>query len=207
MRMIEYSHKNFQTPTKFGLSNKKALNVFRQNIESLTVKSVRLRKPETSSYIIRTSTRSQCFVTLMAKKMLLVNSAFDTGEGPKLTRADFLKAEWLRATQANGRPGLKNTTNPKVDVVGIITLNIWLDDSRAKVVSGVVRNLAVLILLETSVIDRFVRTSLPPDKRYSLIIPSQYRYSLPKIWQKSERTRMTRHKTRWLQKKNMPHVW
>lgn len=104
-------------------------------------------------------------VSLMDNKMHPVNSTFDTAAGPKLVREGLLEAEWLKAVQANNRPPLRNVINQKISVVETIHLLVRMGDSRVRVRLGVVRNLAVPVLLETSFIDMFVKGIFSPERR------------------------------------------
>lgn len=82
---------------------------------------------------------------------------FETGAGPDFILDDFLEKEWLKDLQANSRPAFKNATNQNVTVFGTITVLVRIGDSGVRVVFGVVRELAVPLLSETSYIDIFVK--------------------------------------------------
>lgn len=78
-----------------------------------------------------------------------INSFFDTGAGKNLIREDILQTEWLRAIQSKTQQALQNATNQKVSVVGTIMLHFRMTNCRVGVIFGLVRNLAVPVLLDT----------------------------------------------------------
>lgn len=89
-------------------------------------------------------------VGLMANKMHTVNYVFEKGAGPSPLRKDIREAERTRAIQVNNRAALKNTINEKVRAVRTIMLYFSFGDSKVRLVSSGVCNLALPILLGTS---------------------------------------------------------
>lgn len=63
---------------------------------------------------------------------------------------------------------MKNENNQKVSAVGTIMIQARMDDSRVRVVLGVVYSLLIPVLLETSFIDRFVKGILPLKRKIVL---------------------------------------
>lgn len=55
-----------------------------------------------------------------------------------------------------------------VDVMGVIFLNVRMDDLRVRTWFCTVENLTVPVLLDTSSIDRFVKGILPPERNFAL---------------------------------------
>lgn len=123
-------------------------------------------------------------ISLMAKMMHNTNVMFDTVTALDLILEEFIEAKWLKAIQTNSRPALKNTTNRKVSVVGMISLHVVVGYSRARVVFGIVPNLAVQVRLENSFINRFVKGILPLERRIVLYyfkpVPTLFINDLPK---------------------------
>lgn len=104
----------------------------------------------------------------MANEMHPVSGIFDKGSGLKLIWEDFLEVNWLRTIQASNRPGLQNTTKQSVSVVVKVALQVRIADYRITIVSGVVCNLAVPVLLGTSLLDSFVMGLFSPERKLVL---------------------------------------
>lgn len=62
-------------------------------------------------------------------------------------------------------PHLKSSTSEPVCVLGIITLHVRMRDCRVRIDFGVVRNLAVSVLLGKTFIDRFVKSIFPAEMK------------------------------------------
>lgn len=83
-------------------------------------------------------------------------------------REDFLETDWLRAIRAVNEPSLRSETNQKDGIVGTVLLHARIRDARVFRVSGVVRKMAIPILLETSFIARFVKEVFLPEHKILL---------------------------------------
>lgn len=104
-------------------------------------------------------------VGLMANKMRTFNNVFDVSSEQNVIREVLVEAEWFSAIQERNRSALKNTTNPKVSVVRMMTLHIRIKEYSVRVVFGVIRHLTVPVLLGTSFIDRFVMGIFSTDRK------------------------------------------
>lgn len=125
----------------------------------------------------------------MANQMYPDNYVFCTGTGTNLNQEYFLEAERLRAKQTNNRPAWKNPTTEKDSVVGRITLHVKVGISNARVIFGAIHSSALAVLLETSLVDRFLNVLFSPKRRESSIVLSQYQFSPSKKCQNNAMTR------------------
>lgn len=81
-------------------------------------------------------------------------SLFDTGASPISVKKDFLPLTWRKSTKTN-KSTLLGTANCKVvSFEGIVSLFVCMGGLRMSAWFGVVKNLAVDVLLGTSFIDR-----------------------------------------------------
>lgn len=86
-------------------------------------------------------------VVITANEMRTVSCVFDTGAGLNVIREDFLGKRWARSMKQNISNNLKSATNQGVRVAGTITSHVRMCDCRVCVVFGVVKSLAVPVLL------------------------------------------------------------
>lgn len=62
-------------------------------------------------------------------------------------------------------PRLCSATNQRVEIVGILSFYVRMDEARVRVELGELRNLAVPILLGTSFVDKFVKGVFPSKRK------------------------------------------
>lgn len=94
-----------------------------------------------------------------------ITSVFSTGNGPNLLQEDLIKLNWLPSIGTFDSPRLNSVTSQRVEVNGKITLHVWIGESRIRVSSGIVRNLAVSVLLDTSFVYKFIKRISPFDSK------------------------------------------
>lgn len=150
--------------------------------------------------------RVAIYVGLMASKMHPRNSVFDTGARQSLIREHLLKTEWLGPVEASARPSLKSATSKTLSIVGTIASHVRMRDSKLRLFFGGVRIFSLITILATSFIDRVVKGTFLTKRKIDQCISKPV--SILAIEHLSERTntRITRHETWWLQKKNIPHA-
>lgn len=89
---------------------------------------------------------------------------FDSGAGPTLIVAEILNRSGLDNTQHHEMPEIQSASDKKLVMSETITLYLRIGESRARVTFGVVDNLAALVLLGRTFIDR-LKTSIDPTER------------------------------------------
>lgn len=97
--------------------------------------------------------------------MLPTVGILDTGAGPNLVDSQLLPLSWSSKVKPVADPGLTAAGKQTITVEGVILLHVQLGDLRVRVWFGVVKNLAVSVLLGTSFIDRFVTGIFPPERK------------------------------------------
>lgn len=115
--MTKYRHKKCQKMSKLLPRNKKASNVFRQDIQSPLQWNMPVPETREIRLFNRRNYKVSTSVDFIANKMHLVNSILGTGAGSNVIGEDFLEAVFLKAMQASSRHFLKNATNQKVSFV------------------------------------------------------------------------------------------
>lgn len=92
----------------------------------------------------------------------------DTSKGPNLIREDYLETDWLQNLPAVSAPSAQSATNEKVSIFRTVLFHVRMADAGIPVVFGVVGSRAVLILLGTSFIDRYVKGIFLPEHKILL---------------------------------------
>lgn len=83
--------------------------------------------------------------------------AFDSNAGPDLLREKLFKPDRMSSSRLCKNPRLQSVTNQDFEVVGTLMVHILLGEARIRIVFGIIKNLAVSILLETPFIDKLVK--------------------------------------------------
>lgn len=105
---------------------------------------------------------------LTASLMRPINCFFDTGAGPNLLSEEFIRPDWLPSICSCDSIRLNSATNQKVKIVGKIVLHVRTGKSFRRVMFGIFRNLAVIVLLGSLVIDRFINSFFHGERKVVL---------------------------------------
>lgn len=132
-----------------------------------------LKAPDLISLSNNQNYKVSISVVLLSQNVHTVNCKFCRGAGLSFVPKNATKADWIDALQAVKELSLRSTTNHKVSVIGTVLLNPRMKATSAKVVFGVVGNLAVA-LLRTRFIDNFVRRILATVRKNCV---QKYQYS------------------------------
>jgi len=96
----------------------------------------------------------------------------DTGAGPNLVNYDWLTANWREQARDVDPPALRSANQEPMLVRQVVRLCVQMGDLPVDVWFGIVKGLAVKVLLGTSYIDRFVQ-SIEPQQQ--LVVPVRSR--------------------------------
>lgn len=125
----------------------------------------------------------------MPIKMYSANSFFDISAGPVPHPRRLLSGRIGKTYTGKDLTSFEECDQPKYQCCGAIKLLISMGGSRFRVCFGIVHSIAVPILPDTSVIDKFVKGSLPPEQKRvsfnSILAPLLARKDLPE--EKKER--------------------
>lgn len=97
--------------------------------------------------------------------MHAMNSAYDTDTGPKRIQDDMLYIYWWTTIQTRSWPSFRNATSQNVNVIGTITSHVRIDDSRGRLILGIVHKPVEPILLEASFTYKLVKGIFPPEQK------------------------------------------
>lgn len=89
-------------------------------------------------------------------RMRLVDCVLDSCSGPNQKREDIVELDSMSSICVNEKPLLRSATNQNMEVLGNIVLHVRIGEARIRDVFGIVRKLAVSVLLRTFFIDKFV---------------------------------------------------
>lgn len=101
-----------------------------------------------------------------------ITCVFHTGAGPTLLREDHVKHDWLTLIRPCDNQRLKNATNQEVKVVGTNMLHDRTEYIHVRVMFGIVRNLAIRVLLGATLVDRYIKGVFPTDWKIVSFNPS-----------------------------------
>lgn len=107
-------------------------------------------------------------IELVPTRMSLINCVLITGAGLNLVREDVLNIEWLEAAKSENGLQFGGQPNPTLDIAGPVTIHLRIERPQVNVVFGVVCQLAVLVLLGTSFINKFIRGIFPEERKVML---------------------------------------
>lgn len=97
--------------------------------------------------------------------MCPLNSVCGTGAGPNLLREDKVIPDWMSPFRVCKKLRLRSSTNEKVEVVVTLMLYIGMEETRIRVVFGLIKNLGVPVILDTSSINKLVKVIFPAGRK------------------------------------------
>ena len=97
--------------------------------------------------------------------MIAITPVLDSGAGPNLIYLRFVADSWRPSEKAVGIPALIDASNRAMKALGEISLFVRIGDFIARVPFLVVTSLAVNCILGTTLLDRYVKTILPPQQK------------------------------------------
>lgn len=103
-------------------------------------------------------------IELNSLRMCPVNGVFETSAGPNLLHADMVKLDWKSPIRVIDKRRLSSAINQKVEDVDTI-IHINMGEARVRVTFGIIKNLAVPVLLRTSFIAKFVKGIFPTERK------------------------------------------
>lgn len=89
--------------------------------------------------------------------MWLINSLLSTGAGSRRMTEHVLSAKRLVNVRSNRKLQLRSATNYKLTFVGTIFLSLRIRGTKVRVVSEVIKFMAVQVVLDTSFIGKLIR--------------------------------------------------
>lgn len=97
--------------------------------------------------------------------MIPVTRFLDTGAGPNLMGSWFIPPSWRIRIKHVAELRLSAATSQPLNVTGVILLNLHMGGIRVRTLFGVLRKVAVPVLLDTSFIEWFVKRIFPPERK------------------------------------------
>lgn len=73
----------------------------------------------------------------------------------------MVELDWMSSIHVCKEPRLRSATIQEVEIVGPIMLHVRMEEAPVWVVFDIDKNLAVSVLLETFIIDKFVKGTIP----------------------------------------------
>lgn len=160
---------------------------------------------EVESLLLRPNHRLRIPVSNMSNALLTVECNLHTEAGPNSVNKHFLSRSWKESIKRIKVPLLRTANHNIVNVGDIVLLFAYIGDLRVCTWFGIVENLAVDFLLETSFINRCICGIFSTKKKSSLGIRGQWwllqqnRNKLDWLWRKHVRQKhetLRRHSTR-----------
>lgn len=100
-----------------------------------------------------------------SSRMHPVNCVFDTGDGLYILHENVTKRNWMSSVQVSKSSRLQIARCQEPEVVGTILLHLHKWENGLRVIFRILKNQAVLVLLEISFINKFIRGSFPGGRK------------------------------------------
>lgn len=153
-------------------SDKRAIE---KNSENTELKFLPLEYTNQTSIMTATE-QSAYFICILIctdnKIMHLVTCHLDTGAQPNPISKDLLPTAWISKISKEVRPSFIPASKDQLKTKKNITLPVKIGDLRTIVLFTVVQNLAVYVLLDTTIIDEHIHTILPDQQKVPVRKPT-----------------------------------
>lgn len=108
---------------------------------------------DVASFFRKPTYRFEISADVLSNALRTMTSLLDTDVVHNLVNKDFLGQAWKESIKSSKSPQLRTGSREKVNIEGIVAEFIPMGDLRVRPWIGIVENLSVDVLLETSFID------------------------------------------------------